>query len=926
MFPGSFVAEDLTQASRGRFRESVALSAGATAAVFHAFDVTLGSRVAVKVSHGTLEANHCLREEHRVLTGPLSNIAEKGKEPTACRCFGLLEFEGRVAIVLEYLDPELFEPIDAIADRLEYQHGQNAEGDAKARFPSGSEAAPLTEYQILEILTPFFGLLAAAHEIGVIYNDVGFEKAGHLLWSAQDRQLKVIDWANVIDTTRASSTQTRRPYHDVIGCGELLLLLRRGPDAPYPPSEEEMRAFGEFGVLAARCLDFADPRSYATATPLEQAARQRMREVEHEFKAGFDQLRALFDVGDPNTDFEAAKNGVARVRRLIPAAPELGELDSSLRSWTASLTAKNVLEQAEAELREGQPAAAYQKFRLVLNLVRANERGAPTGNGEAETRSPSQRLGPGRGIVLTRDEKALRLEMVLCAALDEFPRLVPPGSADAILGASAEDLPDIAGALLREMLDSDAFVGRRDADPWFGIELLAALGECAGVTLWSAEFHRLSEENGAAEGGDLAAAERLQALCGLRQGLSRLELKRPSDDTWRDFVGSYEGILNEVRALGGRLTPSEFGSARGLDRLDEPIIKALGLAQRAREDWANAAFTRAIESLELLREVDWESRAARTWTAHAQVVEARWAFPGDQLTVPTALAFLLTEESPAAVAFLLRDSVTELEAWADDAPGARGGQAARPPSYMEALRVLIEAFLRAFEYLGIPRQRHPAQKLALRALLHCVGEFDSVEAVRAMGAQLLGSNWDNAAWEFANEAVQISQAIDERSRQQPMLKKIVGMGQRTSSESVSSQLLDTVQRLNVAAPNAPLLGALVRLPEIRFHAALAYCELGDWDAAKAVLGELRIVGTRTDEIFVRATSLHRAVALAQGAAADSRQGDGSSAQVKLDQALHELDANARFRPEFRGVVQALKERKAQLARPEAATHPATRQA
>lgn len=310
MFPGAFRAEDLTYSSRGRFRDPTPLSAGGTASVFQAFDISLGHTVAVKVSHGTLEANHCLREEHRLLTGPLADVAEPSREPTACRCYGLVEIEGRVALVLEYLDPDRYEPVDIVAQR----------------------ADELTEYQVLETLVPFFAVLAAAHEVGVIYNDAGRDKAGHLLWDGERHQLKVIDWANAIDTTRASSTQTRRPYHDVVGCGELLLLARLGPEAPAEPDEDTLSELGEFGTLVRRCLIFSDADAFSTAHPLEQAVRQRMRDIEHEFAEGLEQLRGLFVGGNPHTDFDDAKQRLAALRALKPADPALPELDQRLRS------------------------------------------------------------------------------------------------------------------------------------------------------------------------------------------------------------------------------------------------------------------------------------------------------------------------------------------------------------------------------------------------------------------------------------------------------------------------------------------------------------------------------------------------------------------------------------------------------------------
>lgn len=863
MFPGAFRAEDLTYSSRGRFRDPVDLSAGGTAAVFHAFDITLGGPVAVKVSHGTLEANHCLREEHRLLTGPLAAISEPGYEPTACRCHGLIELEGRVAIVLEYLDPQCYVPVDEL-----------------------TRASGLTEYQVLEVMVPFFGLLASAHEIGVIYNDAGRDKAGHLLWNRAARQLKVIDWANAIDTTRASSTQTRRPYHDVVGCGELLLVARQGFDAPETVTPEEIQAMGEFGVLVSRCLNFASSDSFATAHPLDQACRQRMRDIEREFALRTGDLRTTFETGEPEKDFEAAKNSLTALRELIPEHAALAELDQNLRHWTASLTARNLLGQAEAELEAGQPAPAAQKLRLVLNLARTNP-----------------------GLVLQRNESAVRLALAFSGALQDYPTMVPLGSLAAFFAADAETLPAVTAQLLRELLDSEEMLQQRAAAPTFALDLLSSLAACAGVTLWSGCIHALEADE--TWTGD---PERVQALEELRQSIGRLARSRPSDDIWGDLVGCYEGFLDEVRAI-------QSADSRALEGLDEDVSRGLLLTRRARDEWASGQFSSSIGMLAQLRESDVESRAAATWVGHARAAEARWGFPKEQPRFPTAIAWLLTEESPAAVAFLLRDAVSELEGWAKSAPGIRDTDELDEPSYLESLRLILEAFLRIFEYLGVPRQRHPAQKLALRALALCIEELEDVAAIRNVGQQLLRSDRDDVAWQFANESVQISQAIEERRKDQPIFRKITSIGQpqRPQPEAPNTQLVEVMQRLSVAGGSLPLLGTLTRLPEVRYQAALAYWELNDLEAAKVVLGELQIVGTRTDETLVRATSLHRAVSLAQSAAVDGSEGRASEATARLDQALHELDANPRFRHEFRSIVQILKYRKELITRPEGET-------
>lgn len=856
MFPGAFSVDDLTRASRGRFREATPLSAGATATVFHAHDTVLDSPIALKVSHGSLEANHCLREEFRLLTGPLLEIGEKGREQTACRCFGLLEFEGRVAIVLEYLDPDRYAPLERIAE----------------------QASDLTEHQVLEILVPFFGLLAAAHDAGLIYNDAGRDKASHLLWSQSDRQLKVIDWANVIDTTRASSTQSRRPYHDVIGCGELLLLLRRGPDAPCPPPEEEVQALGFLGQMIRRCLNFTDPNAFDTARPLEQAARYRMREIQSEFDAGVQGVRVLFGAGSPHKDFEAARAGLQELRALIPDAPPVEEIDRLLRGWAASLTARDVLQQADADLRARQATSAYQKFRLVLNLLQAH-----------------------RGMLLDRDERAVRLGLALSRAAAELPELLPEGAMSILLNASPQDLPRSAGTLLRQLLDDEDVARRRQIDPAYALDLLSALADCAGIILWSAEVERLSRELQEPDG-----AEGATALQELRQSLQRLEGERPNEEVWRDLVRCYEGVLDQVRAI-------ESSSPGQANTFEQAAAKALAVARQSRDLWANGDFSRAVEALTELREADWESRVARNWVASARDLEERWWRPPNRRGLPSALAWLPQQESPAALVFQLRDTLEELDTWARGARGSRerDDEAYGGATYLESLRVILAAFLRCFEYLGVPRQRHPAQKLVLRALATSIEELESVKSVRMLGAQLLQSNWDDAAWDLANEAASLSRCIEERRREQPIFKKIVGFGQRDRPEQNDgrSQIVDITQRLRAASASAPLLGILVRLPEVCYQEALTYGELGEWEAAKMVLGELRIVGTSSDETFVKITLLHRAVALAAASALESNQGDATSAAENLDLAFQELQANSRFRHEFRGVAEALRERR-----------------
>lgn len=87
-----------------------------------------------------------------------------------------------------------------------------------------------TDLEILEIIAPFAYLLAETHKKGVVYNDIGADKADHLYYDETKHQLKVIDWANMVDMHRASYDGSRKPYQDVEGLVQLIYRMRTGAD------------------------------------------------------------------------------------------------------------------------------------------------------------------------------------------------------------------------------------------------------------------------------------------------------------------------------------------------------------------------------------------------------------------------------------------------------------------------------------------------------------------------------------------------------------------------------------------------------------------------------------------------------------------------------------------------------------------------
>lgn len=88
-----------------------------------------------------------------------------------------------------------------------------------------------TDLEILDLVAPFAYLLARAHKKGVIYNDIGADKADHLYYDEQKHQLKVIDWANCVFMRDANYNGARQPFHDVTGLARLIYCMRTNADA-----------------------------------------------------------------------------------------------------------------------------------------------------------------------------------------------------------------------------------------------------------------------------------------------------------------------------------------------------------------------------------------------------------------------------------------------------------------------------------------------------------------------------------------------------------------------------------------------------------------------------------------------------------------------------------------------------------------------
>lgn len=126
-----------------------------------------------------------------------------------------------------------------------------------------------------EILTQFFGLLAQAHQQGIVNGDIDLK---HLFWRRDKKQLVVIDWGNAklgVDPKK----KTEFAY-DLARSAEIIysLVTRKG----HPPATGSIALPDDAGLLPGATplpIEFRNLCKWAPRTPTEGAARHTAREL-----------------------------------------------------------------------------------------------------------------------------------------------------------------------------------------------------------------------------------------------------------------------------------------------------------------------------------------------------------------------------------------------------------------------------------------------------------------------------------------------------------------------------------------------------------------------------------------------------------------------------------------------------------------------
>jgi serine/threonine protein kinase len=129
---------------------------------------------------------------------------------------------------------------------------ERATGDivADTVLALSSSGARMPELEMLVIVDALLGLLEAAHERDIVYNDVD---AKHLFWSRDEYRLKVIDWGNAVFLEGdESSPQGISRQSDIYQVGELLYFIVTGGGRVEIPRASAQNATDDFR------LDFSE--------------------------------------------------------------------------------------------------------------------------------------------------------------------------------------------------------------------------------------------------------------------------------------------------------------------------------------------------------------------------------------------------------------------------------------------------------------------------------------------------------------------------------------------------------------------------------------------------------------------------------------------------------------------------------------------
>lgn len=180
-----------------------------------------GDFVVLKFPHGSsLQRSQLITEVHALMSLQDPIPTQSTARPVKLLCYGVAEHAPY--LVLEYID-DSFKQLDRYLR------------EKQTTLKPGS----VDQLEALEIACGLADILNEAHSRGILHNDLG--NLNNIFWNPQAKALRLIDWANSIDTNKYRESPTTF-YHDRRGVVSILFRLITGQNP------QDIKAINKFDM------------------------------------------------------------------------------------------------------------------------------------------------------------------------------------------------------------------------------------------------------------------------------------------------------------------------------------------------------------------------------------------------------------------------------------------------------------------------------------------------------------------------------------------------------------------------------------------------------------------------------------------------------------------------------------------------------
>ncbi|MBO9310244.1 MAG: hypothetical protein J7551_10735, partial [Chloroflexi bacterium] len=235
----------------------------------------------------------------------------------------------------------------------------------------------LPDLELLTVLEGVLDLLQAAHDKGIVYNDVD---AKHIFWDREAYQLKMIDWGNAVFLDSDAHTHVT-PQTDIAQVGQLLYFLLSGGrrlDLSHPESINELPESvpARLKAIISRAVSVEPSARYANIAELRRDLAELRRPLHRQREALIERVRARLPHVNNQSQLAELRAWLQEARRADPGYPPARELEAEVERRLNKLQLQADLDAVRIYLESGNFARATDLLDDLL--ARSTEELHPT--------------------------------------------------------------------------------------------------------------------------------------------------------------------------------------------------------------------------------------------------------------------------------------------------------------------------------------------------------------------------------------------------------------------------------------------------------------------------------------------------------------------------------------------------------------------